>query len=143
MILNSKLLVKKHNTLMLQSQPFTTISIKTSFQESIGPGKHQCKQSLTTFASLPSPADDRETLNAPGCPSGLNNDIGFTSKTLSFTPFSRATTYALPNSSISISRRILSNQLSPNSPSLTGPFLSHTPPSYHSAPSKWLGLVVL
>ncbi|GER57557.1 50S ribosomal protein L13, partial [Striga asiatica] len=94
------------------SQPLTTISINTSFHASIGPGIHQCKQSLITFFSPPLPANGWKNLYGPGCPSGLINASGPTSISPKFTPLSFALTRASPNSSISTSlKHVVKNLL--------------------------------
>lgn len=123
-------------------QAFTTISIIKSFHESMGPGRHQCRQSFWTVAFL-SWAKGWKWRYGPGCPSGLNRESFVKSRSLSFIPFSSASFLAFSNSLNSMPRKILLRNFSSNSPSLIGSVLWQVPPLCHSPFSKWSGVDVL
>lgn len=121
---------------------FATISIITSFHESMGPGRHQCRQSFWTLA-FSSWAKGWNTRYGPGCPSGLDNKRFVKSRSLNFTPFLFASLLAFPNSFNSIPHKIPFRSFSSTSPSLAGVVLQQVPPLCHSPFSKWSGVDVL
>lgn len=114
-------------------------SCKKSFQESMGPAKHQCTQSLAnvTFCTGQCPY-------LLGCPSDLNNIGFFASNNLNFNPFFlHASSCAVFSSSSWI--EYIRELKSSNKVSflLKGLVLVQSPPLSHSPPSKCEGANVL